>query len=81
MDSKGERIVARDFTPQSHIAQTLKDAELILQEGARCGQMLPVTSVQAGLLRETIARLGEDCDSAAIIEAIRPSENKSGAAP
>ena len=80
MDSKGEKIAARDFTPQSHIAQTLKDAELILEEGARCGQMLPVTSVQADLLREAIARLGERCDSAAIIEAIRPSVNKSGAA-
>jgi 3-hydroxyisobutyrate dehydrogenase-like beta-hydroxyacid dehydrogenase len=81
MDSKGARMVARDFTPQSRIAQTLKDAELILQEGARCGQVLPMTSVQAGLLRETIARLGEDCDSTAIIEAIRASDNNSGAAP
>lgn len=75
MDSKGRKIVARDFTPQSHLAQTLKDAELILEEGRRCGQVLPMTSVQAGLLRETIARLGEGCDSAAIIEAIRPSRN------
>lgn len=81
MDSKGRKIVARDFTPQSHLAQTLKDAELILEEGRRCGQVLPMTSVQAGLLRETIARLGEDCDSTAIIEAIRASDNNSGAAP
>jgi len=80
MDNKGRKIVARDFVPQSHIAQTLRDAELILDEGERCGQALPMTSVQADLLRKTIARLGDACDSAAIIEAIRPSKGKSGAA-
>ena len=79
MDGKGRKIVARDFSPQSHIAQTLKDAELILSEGERCGQQLPMTSAHTDLLRKTIARLGGDCDSAAIIEAIRPSRNNSGA--
>jgi 3-hydroxyisobutyrate dehydrogenase-like beta-hydroxyacid dehydrogenase len=54
-------------------------AELILDEGMRCGQELPTTSVQAGLLRKTIARLGDACDSAAVIEAIRPSRNSSAA--
>jgi hypothetical protein len=37
--------------------------------------MLPMTLVQADLLRKTIARLGGECDSAAIIAAIRPSGN------
>jgi len=80
VDPVGRKIIARDFVPQSHIAQTLRDAELILDEGERCGQALPMTSVQADLLRKTIARLGDACDSAAIIEAIRPSKGKSGAA-
>jgi L-threonate 2-dehydrogenase len=80
MDSKGQKIIARDFTPQSHIAQTLKDAELILDEASRCGQELPVMSAQADLLRKAIARLGGACDSAAVIEAIRPSRDSSGAA-
>jgi L-threonate 2-dehydrogenase len=79
MDGKGQKIIARDFSPQSHIAQTLKDAELILEEGERCGQPLPMTSAHADLLRKTIARLGGSCDSAAIIEAIRPSRSNSGA--
>jgi 3-hydroxyisobutyrate dehydrogenase len=68
----------RDFTPQSHIAQTLKDAELILDEARRQGQSLPVTTVQAALLRTTIALLGGEVDSAAIVEAIRPSSGKRG---
>jgi L-threonate 2-dehydrogenase len=78
MDAKGEKMRLRDFTPQSHIAQTLKDAELILDEARRQGQSLPVTTVQAALLRTTIALLGDEVDSAAIVEAIRPSLGKRG---
>ncbi len=71
MDSKGPKMLARDFSPQSHIAQTLKDAELILQEAGRHGLPLPLTSVQAELLRKAIALEGPDSDSAAVIEAVR----------
>jgi 3-hydroxyisobutyrate dehydrogenase-like beta-hydroxyacid dehydrogenase len=71
MDSKGEKMLARDFRPQSHISQTLKDAELILREAKRRDLHLPMTSVQAGLLRAAIALEGPDSDSAAVIEAIR----------
>jgi L-threonate 2-dehydrogenase len=80
MDNKGDKMLTRDFAPQSHIAQTLKDAELMLDEAGRHGQSLPMTSAQTALLRAAIARVGGDCDSAAIIEAIRPSRTGSGAA-
>jgi putative dehydrogenase len=73
MDSKGEKMLTRDFAPQSHISQTLKDAELILGEAKRRHLRLPVTSTQADLLRAAIALCGGDCDSSAIIEAIRSS--------
>jgi 3-hydroxyisobutyrate dehydrogenase-like beta-hydroxyacid dehydrogenase len=71
MDSKGEKMLARDFRPQSHIYQTLKDAELILEEARRRGLHLPMTSAQAHLLRAAIAIEGPNSDSAAVIEAIR----------
>ena len=71
MDSKGAKMVARDFRPQSRIAQTLKDAELILREARRRDLRLPVTSAQADLLREAIWLEGPDSDSSAVIEAIR----------
>lgn len=74
MDSKGQSIIARDFSPPSQIAQTLKGAELIFDQGKRLGQLVPTPVVQACLLRKTVARLGGECDSA-IIEAIRPSRN------
>jgi 3-hydroxyisobutyrate dehydrogenase-like beta-hydroxyacid dehydrogenase len=71
MDTKGEKMVSRDFRPQSHIAQTLKDAELILHEAQQCRLHLPVTEAQADLLRSAIALDGPDSDSSAVIEAIR----------
>jgi putative dehydrogenase len=71
METKGEKMLSRDFRPQSHIAQTLKDAELILQEARQCGLRLAITEAQAGLLRAAIALEGPDSDSAAVIEAIR----------
>jgi 3-hydroxyisobutyrate dehydrogenase len=71
MDTKGEKMLSRDFRPQSRIAQTLKDAELILHEARQRGLHLAITEAQAGLLRTAIALEGPDTDSAAIIEAIR----------
>jgi putative dehydrogenase len=71
MDTKGDKTLKRDYRPQSHIAQTLKDAELILNEAGRRGLRLPMTATQADLLRAAIALVGPDSDSAAVIEAIR----------
>ena len=73
MDTKGEKMLHRDFRPQSHLSQTLKDAELILEEATRRGLRLPVTETQADLLRAAIAIAGPDSDSSTIIEAIRQS--------
>ena len=79
MDSKGDKMRARDFAPQSHIAQTLKDAELILAEASRHDLMLPMTATQTALLRTAIRLEGPDSDSAAIIAAIRPPAQRGGA--
>jgi 3-hydroxyisobutyrate dehydrogenase-like beta-hydroxyacid dehydrogenase len=77
MDTKGIKMLARDFRPQSHISQTLKDAELILQQARQHGLHLPMTTTQAELLRAAIALEGPASDSSAVIEAIRrPVANK-----
>jgi putative dehydrogenase len=76
MDTKGEKMLNRDFRPQSHIAQTLKDAELILEQAARRGLRLSITEAQASLLRAAIAIEGPESDSAAVIEAIRPGADR-----
>ncbi len=79
METKGEKMLTRDFRPQSRIAQTLKDAELILNEAGRRGVTLPLTMTQAGLLRTAIAIEGPQSDSAAVIEALRQPPATSGA--
>ena len=74
MDTKGDKMLKRDFTPESHISQTLKDAELILGEAQRRNLSLPMTTTQAVLLRKVIVLRGPDSDSSAVIEALRPSQ-------
>jgi 3-hydroxyisobutyrate dehydrogenase len=65
MDSKGDKMLARDFQPQSHISQTLRDAELILKEAQRQDLHLPMTLTQAGPKRpEQRQRGGDRGDSA-----------------
>ena len=78
MDSKGQKMLRRDFAPQSRIAQTLKDAELILHEASRRNLSLPMMSAQATLLRAAILLEGPDSDSAAVIAAIRPARGRTG---
>jgi 3-hydroxyisobutyrate dehydrogenase-like beta-hydroxyacid dehydrogenase len=75
METKGAKMLARDYRAQSHISQTLKDTELILAEAASHGLELPVTTAQAGLLRRAIALEGPDSDSSAVIEAVRRPAN------
>jgi 3-hydroxyisobutyrate dehydrogenase-like beta-hydroxyacid dehydrogenase len=71
MEAKAEKMLQRDYTPQSRIAQTLKDAELILTEARRHGQRLPLMEVNAAILAASIDLGGPDQDSSAVIEAIR----------
>ncbi|MGZ8202861.1 MAG: NAD(P)-dependent oxidoreductase [Burkholderiales bacterium] len=71
IEAKGEKMVHRDYAPQSRIAQTLKDAELILDEARRHGQRLPLMELNAAILAACVESGGPDRDSSAVIEAIR----------
>lgn len=72
MAGKGPKMVARDYTPESHIAQTLKDADMILDEAGAAGQRLPMMVAQRALLAQAIGLAGDAADSAAVMEALRP---------
>jgi len=72
MAGKGPKMVARDYTPESHIAQTLKDADMILDEARAAGQRLPLMTTQRALLTQAITVSGDAADSAAVMEALRP---------
>jgi 3-hydroxyisobutyrate dehydrogenase-like beta-hydroxyacid dehydrogenase len=71
MDTKGGKMVTRDFTPHGRAAQALKDVRLMLAEAARAGQQLPVCEVAAAVL-ESCVRHGEgERDSTIVVEDIR----------
>jgi 3-hydroxyisobutyrate dehydrogenase-like beta-hydroxyacid dehydrogenase len=71
MDTKGGKMVTRDFAPHGRAAQALKDVRLMLAEAARAGQQLPACEVAAALL-ESCVRHGEgERDSTVVVEEIR----------
>jgi len=70
VDTVGERMVSRDFTPRSKLAQHRKDLALILEQAARQEQVLPLAQAHADLLDRAITMgLGES-DNAAVIAAL-----------
>ena len=72
MESKGDKMVRRDYSPESRLAQTLKDARLILDEARGAGQTLPLMETNLRLLERAISLCGPDADPSAIIESLRP---------
>ena len=72
VDTVGERMVARDFAPQSRLAQHRKDLSLILAQAAGLSQDLPLALAHAGLLDRAIAMGLGDADNAAVIAALVP---------
>ena len=72
MDTKGPKMVLRDFTPEARLSQHLKDVRLIREAAARVGQELPLSTEHQRLL-ELAESLGlGDLDNSAILETILP---------
>jgi 3-hydroxyisobutyrate dehydrogenase-like beta-hydroxyacid dehydrogenase len=64
-------MIARDFSPQGKVAQSIKDFSLILSEAEKARQILPLASVYAVLMQGCIEHGEADLDNAAVIEQIR----------
>ena len=69
METKGPKMVARDYAPQAKLAQHAKDVGLIRTLAARHGQTTPLSDVHAELLARAIELGFGDADNSAIIEA------------
>ena len=70
MDTKGPKMLARDFAPEGRVRQTLKDARLMLDQARRRGQRLPLLEVHADVL-EACVRAGDgDRDNSIVIAEI-----------
>ena len=71
METKGAKMIARDFSPEGRARQTLKDVHLMLDQGRKIGQPLPMLAVHCDVL-ESCVRNGEaELDNSVIVEEIR----------
>lgn len=71
MQTKGPKMISRDFAPQARLAQHLKDVRLIQELAARHGARTPLSDVHEELL-EAACELGcSELDNSAVIEAFK----------
>ncbi|MEA2983627.1 MAG: hypothetical protein QOF91_2938 [Alphaproteobacteria bacterium] len=71
METKGGKMLARDFVPEGRVKQTLKDVHMMLDQGEKLGQELPMLKVHCDVL-EACVRAGEaERDNSIIVEEIR----------
>ncbi len=71
METKGRKMVARDFQTQAKLTQHLKDIRLILDAAGQSGLDLPLTAAHAHLLASAEEAGFGDADNSAVIEAYR----------
>jgi putative dehydrogenase len=71
METKGPKMLKRNFEPEGRVKQTLKDVHMMLDQAAKLGQDLPALKVHADVL-EACVRAGEaERDNSIIVEEIR----------
>jgi putative dehydrogenase len=71
MDTKGPKMVARDFVPEARARQSLKDAHLMLDQARKAGQKLPLLEIHADVLEACLRHGQGDADNSVVIEEIR----------
>lgn len=71
METKGRKMLDRDFRLQARLAQHLKDVRLILAAGRQSGARLPLSTLHEQLLAELDQAGCGDLDNSAIIRAFQ----------
>lgn len=69
MDTKGEKMLRRDFRPQARLAQHLKDVRLILDQAAQLAASVPLSETHRGLLERVVAMGAGEEDNSAVLRA------------
>jgi 3-hydroxyisobutyrate dehydrogenase-like beta-hydroxyacid dehydrogenase len=69
MDTKGRKMIERDFTPEARLSQHLKDVHLILTEAERVGAKVPRSALHRTLLEKVQAAGGGEDDNCGILRA------------
>lgn len=71
METKGRKMLDRDFAPVARLAQHAKDVDLILELGSKAGANMPVSDLHREVLQGLIAEGFGGEDNAAVIRAFR----------
>lgn len=71
MVDKGPKMLKADFTPEGQVKTSLKDARLALEQGARLGAPMLVTSLWTQLEQAAYQQGLGDLDSSSFIEVLR----------
>lgn len=71
MDVKGDRMIAGDFSPQGRVAQSTKDARLMVEAACAAGQDLPLGRAYLDLLEKSIEAGDGDLDNSAVMREIQ----------
>jgi len=74
METKGEKMLQREFKPQARLAQHLKDVKVILDTGQAVGANLPMSAVNQTLLKKLVESGNGDLDNSAIVKAFHSAE-------
>jgi 3-hydroxyisobutyrate dehydrogenase-like beta-hydroxyacid dehydrogenase len=69
MDTKGQKMIAREFSPQARLAQHLKDVRLIRDLAARHGATTPLSELHETILQKAVDLGYGDVDNSAVIAA------------
>ncbi len=67
MDTKGPKMVARDFSPQARLSQHLKDVRLIRELARRHGAGVPLSEAHERLLARAVELGLGDADNSAVL--------------
>ena len=71
MDTKGPKMIGGDFAPEGRVRQTLKDAQLMLDQARKAGQQLPLLEIHADVLQACVRHGDSEQDNSIVIEEIR----------
>lgn len=74
MDTKADKMLDGDFTPQARLAQHGKDVRLILSAGEQHGATLPLSTLHDQLLSRLVQSGFGDLDNSAIIKAFQTEQ-------
>jgi len=70
MDTKGERMIRGDFSPDARLSQHLKDVRLIVDTGHHAGLPMPLSAAHRTVLEEAEAAGYGELDNSAIIKVL-----------